>query len=112
MPASALDLFIDWLRQVHGPNLLRVKGIVALADDPSRPLIIQGVQHVFHPPQWLPAWPDGDHTTRIVFIVRDLEQAFVETLWRAAAGVPSPDSPDRTALTDSPLAPCKGGLLI
>lgn len=111
LAAAALDLFIDWLRQVHGPSLLRVKGIVALADDPSRPLIIQGVQHVFHPPQRLAAWPDSDRTTRIVFIVRDLEQALVETLWRAAAGVPSPDRPDRAALTESPLAPCKGGLL-
>jgi G3E family GTPase len=63
----ALDLFIELLRSAHGPNLLRVKGIVALADDLSRPLIIQGVQHVFHPPLRLPAWPDADHTTRIVF---------------------------------------------
>jgi G3E family GTPase len=107
----ALDLFIELLRSAHGPNLLRVKGIVALADDLSRPLIIQGVQHVFHPPLRLPAWPDADHTTRIVFILRDLERAFVDTLWRAVANIPSSDSPDRAALTDNPLAPCKAGLL-
>jgi len=111
LSASALDLFIALLRDAHGPNLLRVKGIVALADDPSRPVIIHGVQHVFHAPLRLPAWPDADHTTRIVLILRDMEQAFAETLWKAAAGVPSPDCPDRAALTASPLAPCKGGLL-
>ena len=111
LSASALDLFIALLRDAHGPNLLRVKGIVALADDPSRPVIIHGVHHVFHAPLRLPAWPDADHTTRIVLIIRDMEQAFVETLWKAAAGVPSPDCPDRAALTASPLAPCKGGLL-
>jgi G3E family GTPase len=112
-PLSPSDfaLFIALLGSAHGPNLLRVKGIVALADDPLAPVIIQGVQHVFPPPLRLPAWPDGDHTTRIVFILRDMEQAFVETLWRAATGVPSPDSPDRAALTANPLAPCKGGLL-
>jgi G3E family GTPase len=111
LSAMALDLFIELLRSAHGPDLLRVKGIVALADDLSRPLVIQGVQHVFHPPLRLPAWPDADHTTRIVFILRDLDRAFVDTLWRAVANIPSPDSPDRAALTANPLAPCKAGLL-
>ena len=111
LPPSALDLFIALLANAHGPNLLRVKGIVALADDPARPVIIHGVQHVFHAPLRLAAWPDDDHTTRIVLILRDMDQAFVETLWQAAAGVPSPDRPDQAALTASPLAPCKGGLL-
>jgi G3E family GTPase len=92
LAASALALFTELLRSAHGPNLLRVKGIVALADDPARPVIIQSVQHVFHPPLRLPAWPDGDHTTRIVFILRDVEQAFVDALWGAVTGVPSPDS--------------------
>jgi G3E family GTPase len=111
LSVMALDLFIELLRSAHGPKLLRVKGIVALADDLSRPLIIQGVQHVFHPPLRLSAWPDGDHTTRIVFILRDLDEAFVEALWRAASDIPAPDSPDRAALTANPLAPCKAGLL-
>lgn len=111
LSAMALDLFIELLRGAHGSKLLRLKGIVALADDPSRPLIIQGVQHVFHPPRRLPAWPDGDHATRIVFILRDLDEAFVEALWRAVADIPSPDSPDRAGLTANPLAPCKAGLL-
>jgi G3E family GTPase len=111
LSAMALDLFIELLRGAHGPKLLRLKGIVALADDLARPLVIQGVQHVFHPPRRLPAWPDEDHATRIVFILRDLDEAFVEALWRAVADIPSPDSPDRAALTANPLAPCKAGLL-
>ena len=92
-------------------SLVHLYSIGYMADDPSRPVIIHGVQHVFHAPLRLPAWPDADHTTRIVLILRDMEQAFVETLWKAAAGVASPDCPDRAALTASPLAPCKGGLL-
>jgi G3E family GTPase len=67
MPGSTIRIRKFLLGSAHGPNLLRVKGIVAPADDPARPVIIQGVQHVFHPPLRLPAWPDGDHTTRIVF---------------------------------------------
>ncbi|WOJ91527.1 GTP-binding protein [Methylocapsa polymorpha] len=111
IPPAAFDLFLELLRNAHGPNLLRVKGIAALADDPSRPVVIHGVQHVFHPPARLAAWPDGDHGSRIVFILRDMEPAFVEGLWNAFVGLPAPDRPDGEALVASPLAPAKGGLL-
>jgi G3E family GTPase len=58
-----------------------VKGIVCLAEEPDRPLVIHGVQHLFHPPRHLPAWPSADHRTRIVFITRGLDaQALEETL--------------------------------
>jgi G3E family GTPase len=106
----ALDLFLEIMRNAHGAHLLRLKGIVALADDPSRPLVVHGVQHIFHAPQRLQAWPDADHTTRMVFILKDIEPAFVEGLWNAAMGVPAPDRPDRQALADNPLAAKQGGL--
>jgi G3E family GTPase len=73
----SFDIFINLLRHTHGPRLLRVKGIVALSDDPDRPVVIHGVQHVFHPPHRLDAWPDADRRTRIVFIVKDLDRQFV-----------------------------------
>ncbi len=106
----ALDLFLEIMRNAHGAQLLRLKGIVALADDPSRPLVVHGVQHIFHSPQRLQAWPDADHSTRMVFILKDMEPAFVEGLWNAAMGVPAPDRPDRQALADNPLAAKQGGL--
>jgi G3E family GTPase len=34
---AALDIFLELLRKAHGPKLSRLKGIVALGDDPSRP---------------------------------------------------------------------------
>jgi G3E family GTPase len=108
---AAFDLFLELLRGAHGPSLLRVKGIVALADDPARPVVIHGVQHVFHPPVRLPAWPDADHATRVVFILRDMEPAFVEGLWKAFSGAAGVDRPDATALASNPLAPAPGGLL-
>ena len=108
-PAS-FDIFIDLLRHTHGPRMLRVKGIVALADDPSRPVAIHGVQHVFHPPHRLDAWPDADRRTRIVFIVKDLDEGFVHGLYGALVNHPAPDRPDAQALTDNPLAPRPGGL--
>lgn len=102
------DLFLNMLREFHGPNLLRVKGIVALSDDLARPLVIHGVQHVFHPPVRLQAWPDSDHTTRIVFILKDLTADFVDRLWAAFANIARTDTPDRAALEDNPLAPGTG----
>jgi G3E family GTPase len=108
---GAFDMFLDLLRQAHGPRLLRVKGVVALSDDPARPVVIHGVQHVFHPPHRLSAWPDADHRTRIVFIVKDLEEHFVTGLYNAFAGTPAVGAPDASALTDNPLAPRAGGLL-
>jgi G3E family GTPase len=103
------DLFLNMLREFHGPSLLRVKGIVALSDDLSRPLVIHGVQHVFHPPVRLEAWTDADHSTRIVFILKDLGVEFVEKLWAAFANITQTDTPDRAAMEDNPLAPPRGG---
>jgi G3E family GTPase len=108
---SSCDLFLEILRNAHGPNLLRVKGIIALADDPARPLVIHGVQHVFHPPVRLDAWPDDDHRTRIVFIVDKMSRQFVQGLYEAFAGDLRIDRPDRQALAESPLTPARGGLL-
>jgi G3E family GTPase len=107
---AALDLFLELMRNAYGANLLRLKGIVGLADDPARPLVIHGVQHIFHSPERLAAWPDEDHTTRMVFILKDMEPSFVEGLWNAAMGIPAPDRPDRQALTANPLAAKQGGL--
>ena len=104
VPRPAFEMFLDLLRSGHGPKLLRMKGLVALSDDPERPLVVHGVQHVVHAPMTLPAWPDPDHTSRLVLILRDLDPAFVERLWDAFLGRPRLDAPDAAALTDNPLA--------
>jgi G3E family GTPase len=111
MAPSAFNLFLEMLRGAHGPSLLRVKGVVALSDDVSRPLVIHGVQHVFHPPVRLDAWPDQDRRTRIVFIIRHLNPNFIEQLYSAFAGKVRIDQPDALALTENPLKPAPGGLL-
>ena len=104
VPLSTFDMFLDLLRSAHGEKLLRVKGIVQLADDPERPLVIHGVQQIFHPPARLAAWPDGVRETRLVMIVKDLPESYVTQLFNAFLGQPQIDTPDRTALFDNPLA--------
>ena len=108
IPGAMLEMFLDLLRSVHGENLLRLKGIVKLAETPERPLVIHGVQHVFHPPVRLPHWPDGDQRTRLVLITRDLDPAAVKRLFDAFLGAGAPDQPDRAALIDNPLVPFGG----
>ena len=104
IPVAGLEMFLDLLRSAHGPKLLRVKGIVAIAEDPERPVVIHGVQHVFHPPATLERWPDEDHRSRLVFITHDLPEGFVKSLFDAFAGHVATDTPDVMAMTENPLA--------
>jgi G3E family GTPase len=101
----AIDMFIDLLRSAHGEKLLRMKAVVKLSDNPERPLVLHGVQAIFHPPQRLPRWPDGsDQKTRMVLITKGLTEEFVADLFAAFTGEPRLDRPDRAALEDNPLA--------
>lgn len=108
IPAGTLEMFLDLLRATHGTKLLRIKGIVKLAEMPETPVVVHGVQHVFHPTARLERWPDDDHRTRLVFITRDLPERTVRELFEAFIGTAAPDRPDRAALTDNPLVPFGG----
>ena len=102
---EALAMFLDLLRSAHGPNLLRMKGIVKLSDDPSRPLVLHAVQALMSEPVRLQAWPEGARQeTRLVVITRDMPKGFIAELFSAFAGEPGIGRPDREALTDNPLA--------
>jgi len=76
---AALSAWLDGLAAMRGEDLLRLKAIVALSDRPDQPVVLHGVQHLFHPPVLLPEWPSEDHRTRMVFITRDLPQEMIET---------------------------------
>jgi G3E family GTPase len=80
---QGLELFLEFLTSYHGPNMLRMKGIVLVSDDPAKPVAVHGVQHVLHPPVRLEGWPDGKPETRLVFIVKDIEKAAIEGLFKA-----------------------------
>ncbi len=76
---DALQLLLSTIEKNLGPNLLRVKGLVHVAEEPDHPAVIQGAQHLLHNAVWLERWPDEDRRTRIVFITknmppRDLEE--------------------------------------
>ena len=80
IPREALRLLLDALQQNLGPNLLRVKGIVHVAEEPERPAVIQGAQHLLHNLSWLERWPDADRRSKIVFITQGFDRAEVEDM--------------------------------
>ena len=79
---------MELLASLRGPDLLRVKGLVNVTGE-SGPVVVQGVQHIFHPPVTLAAWPDADRRSRLVFIARNIPRAAVETLFSAVGGLQS-----------------------
>jgi G3E family GTPase len=67
-----VQFLLDGIAQNLGAGLLRVKGLVNIAEEPGRPAVIQGAQHLLHTMTWLDRWPDNDHRTRIVFITQSI----------------------------------------
>ena len=66
------QFLLDGIAQNLGAGLLRVKGLVNIAEEPGRPAVIQGAQHLLHTMTWLDRWPDADQRTRVVFITKGI----------------------------------------
>jgi len=101
---AAIETFLDLLRSNHGDKLLRMKGVIEIAEDPSRPLVIHGVQTLLHPPARLAGWPAGPRGTRLVVIGDGLPEDYVRRLFAAITGQTGIGVPDRAAVMDNPLA--------
>ena len=80
IPREALRLLLDALQQNLGPNLLRVKGLINVVEEPERPAVIQGAQHLLHNLTFLERWPDADRRSKIVFITQNFDRAEVEDM--------------------------------
>ena len=90
LPEAGLAHWLELMAMVRGESLLRVKGLVQLAEHPGRPTVIHGVQQVFHPLRQLPAWPSADRRSRIVLIVHELEFAEIARTFEKFVGVALP----------------------
>ena len=109
---EAFSTWLGRLRHGAGDDLLRVKGILNLIGE-SAPVVIHGVHHIFHPPVLLDAWPDSDHRSRIVFIVRadasaaNSRQAS-SSKWPEVQACHDRQAPDGLAITTASLMQAAG----
>jgi G3E family GTPase len=78
---GAFGIWLTMLLQSRGDDILRVKGLLNVGGD--GPVLVNGVQHVVHPPEHLDAWPDDDRRSRIVFIGRAIDAAALTASLRA-----------------------------
>jgi G3E family GTPase len=73
---------MDTLMTLRGPDLLRVKGFLAV-EGCQGPVVVQFVQHLAHPPAELAAWPDANRQSRVVFITKNISEQQVRDLFAA-----------------------------
>ncbi|MEQ1662871.1 MAG: GTP-binding protein [Thiobacillus sp.] len=83
---------LSMLTSFRAENLLRFKAIVNLQGE-DQPVVLHGVQHVLYPEVKLDAWPDEDHRSRFVFIVRDIDPEFVAKLLTDFTGAARSSAP-------------------
>jgi G3E family GTPase len=81
---EAASAALELLTNLRGSDMLRVKGIMNID---GKPVVIQGVQHIFHPPVTLDEWPTDDHDTRIVFITKNIEAELIKSLFNAVGAI-------------------------
>ena len=73
---EAVGVWLSMLLHAHGKNIMRVKGLLYL-EESGGPVVIQGVQHVIHPPEHLPDWGELPKRTDLVFILRQINPELV-----------------------------------
>jgi G3E family GTPase len=74
---TMFGIWLSLLLAARGEDVLRVKGLLN-AEGSEGPVVVNGVQHVIHPPVHLLGWPDDDHSSRLVLIVREIAADSVE----------------------------------
>ncbi|WP_282611364.1 GTP-binding protein [Pelagibius sp. Alg239-R121] len=90
--SDALDHWLEALLLLRGADFLRIKGLINVVDLDG-PVVIHGVQHIFHPAVALKEWPSEDRSSRIVFITRDIDESVLRGTLRMFSAV-EPQTPD------------------
>lgn len=82
VPLRQIASFLEDLVRDHGEQILRIKGVVAITGRDA-PIALHGVQHLLHPPVPMTGWTGTDRTSRIVFIMDDLDPSLVRARFDA-----------------------------
>ena len=99
-----LENFVDVLGSSVGSEILRIKGVIGVIERPNLPVIVQGVQYFMHPIEQLECWPCENRISFLVIIATGRIEKSVRRSFNAFFGIPTIDSPDKTAITENPLA--------
>lgn len=67
-----LQFLLDSISQNLGSSLLRVKGPINIREEPGKPAVVQGAQHLLHTMTWLEKWPSADQSNRVVSITQGI----------------------------------------
>ncbi len=100
IPLAALDRFLDYLAALQGPNLIRVRALVAVEGGESA--VVEGLGAFFLPPRLIPL-PPGAAATRFSVTARGLDRQGFEAYLDAFLNEARIDTPDRAAIADNPL---------
>jgi G3E family GTPase len=86
LPPEAVQSFLNALCLSTDNGLLRIKGLVALSDNPAAPVLVHAVGHKLYPLQRLEAWPNGDARTRLVVIGTRLDTTGIQEQFARLSG--------------------------
>ena len=75
---TSLMVALEHMTAHYGRAILRLKGIAHIREEPARPVVIHGVQHLLHEMVWLDEWPTADRRTRLVFVTRGIAKDAIE----------------------------------
>ena len=78
---TSVNFFLELLMSQMGECILRIKGILNIKGE-NRPAVIHGVQHIFHPLEWLEKWPSNDKKSRLVFITKNINKKNIDELFK------------------------------
>jgi G3E family GTPase len=97
---AAFGLWLSMLLNRHGSSVLRAKGLINVIGR-DKPVVVQGVQHLIHKPVHLDRWPEGEPRTRLVLIVRDLDEALIRRSFNAFMRLGTRAASDQEALSSA-----------
>ena len=78
---TSVNFFLELLMSQMGENILRIKGVLNIKGE-IRPAVIHGVQHIFHPLEWLEKWPGNDKKSRLVFITKNINKNTIDDFFK------------------------------
>ena len=102
MPKQILTQFMEQAIIQFGSDILRIKGLVYVSEHPDQPLVVHGVQNIFHQPKKLDQWPNEPQTA-LVIITKLKNPEPIQRLFASFLNKPQIDTPDRAAMTENPL---------